>query len=205
METQLWLRANIVPRTGEVDNPDGSKKTKVRPIALLETRLELIESVAMDQHADHIDALMQEQQVGFRVREGAEAMISAVRVLVQGDTSNAHGSINRLAVLKAVRKHIPCLAQLVRDGTDAVMKERDGNGKKSELHHSVAKGVWQGSTLSNATFCLTFWQELLGRPNSIRHVLGFISFADDCTVSCDDDEADRLWDGNTRGPKGNCP
>ena len=68
------------------------------------------------------------------------------RVLMQGDISNAYGSINRLAVLKAVRKHIPCLApmcasQFVRHGTIAVMQERDGNGKKSELHVSVAKGV----------------------------------------------------------------
>ena len=57
----------------------------------------------------------------FRVRDGAEAMINAARkllkndtnrVLMQGDISNAYGSINRLAVLKAVRKHIPCLAPL---------------------------------------------------------------------------------------------
>ena len=27
-ESQLWLRANIVPLTREVDNPDGTKKTK---------------------------------------------------------------------------------------------------------------------------------------------------------------------------------
>ena len=77
-ETQLWLRASIVPLIREVDNPDGSKKTKLRPIVLLETLLKLIESVAVDQQADHIIALMQEQQVGFRVRDGAEAMINAV-------------------------------------------------------------------------------------------------------------------------------
>ena len=137
-ETRLWLRANIVPLTREVDNPDGSKRTKLRPIALLETHLKLIESVAVDQHADHIIALMQEQQVGFRVRDGAEAMINAVRkflkndtnrILMQGDIANAYGSINRLSVLKAVRKHIPCLAplcesQFVRDGTVAVIPER---------------------------------------------------------------------------------
>ena len=121
-----------------MDNPDGSKRTKLRPIALLETHLKLIESVAVDQHADHIIALMQEQQVGFRVRGGAEAMINAVikflkndtnRILMQGDIANAYGSINRLSVLEAVRKHIPCLAplcasQFVRDGTVAVIQER---------------------------------------------------------------------------------
>ena len=71
-ETRLWLRANIVPLTREVDDPDGSKRTKLRPIALLETLLKLIESVAVDQHADHIIALMQEQQVRLRVRDGAQ-------------------------------------------------------------------------------------------------------------------------------------
>ena len=84
-ETQLWLRANIVPLIREVDNPDGSKKTKLRPIALLETPLKLIESVAVDQHSGHIIALMQEQQVGFGVRSGAEAMISAVRKFLEND------------------------------------------------------------------------------------------------------------------------
>ena len=84
-------------------------------------------------------------------------------------------------------------AQFVRDGTVAVIQERNGNGKKSELHNSVAKGVWQGSTLSSATFCLTFsrkMQELLERAHSARLVMGFISYADDVT----DDEADRLRD-----------
>ena len=61
-ETRLWSCANIVPLTREVDNLDGSKRTKLRPIALLETHLKLIESFAVDQHADHIIALMQEQQ-----------------------------------------------------------------------------------------------------------------------------------------------
>ena len=86
-------------------------------------------------------------------------------------------------------------AQFVRDGTVAVIQERNGNGKKSEHHYSVAKGVWQGSTLSSATFCLTLWsktQELLERANSVRLVMGFISCADDLAVGSDDDEADRL-------------
>ena len=51
------------------------------------------------------------------------------RFLMQGDIANAYGSINRLSVLKAVRKHIPCLAllcasQFVRDGTFAAIQER---------------------------------------------------------------------------------
>ena len=92
--------------TREVDNPDGSKRTKLSTIALLETPLKLIESVAVDQHADHIIALVQEQQVGFRVRDVAEAMINAVRkflkkndtnrILMQGDIANAYGSIDCL-------------------------------------------------------------------------------------------------------------
>ena len=60
--TRLWLRANIVPLTREVDNPDGSKRTKLRPIALPETPLKLIESFA----------------AGTAGMDGAEAMINAV-------------------------------------------------------------------------------------------------------------------------------
>ena len=71
-----WRRncgeGNIIPLMREVDNPDGSTKTNLRPIALLETLLKLIESsVAVDQNA------VQEHQVGCR--DGAEAMISAVK------------------------------------------------------------------------------------------------------------------------------
>ena len=118
---------------------------------------------------------------------------------MQGDIANAYGSINRLSVLKAVRKHIPCLAllcasQFVRDGTFAAIQERGGNGKMSELHSSVGKGVWQGSTLSSATFCLTFrskMQDLCWNKQS-QSDLGFILDADDFTISFDDDEADRL-------------
>ena len=153
-ESQLWLRANIVPLTKEIENPDGTKKTKLRPIALLETPLKLIESVADDQQADMMIALMQEQQVGFRVRDGAEAMIQAVRkvlrsdserILMQGDIANAYGSIDRLAVLQAVRKHAPCLAplcasQFVRNGTIAVIQERGENGKISRTALQCGEG-----------------------------------------------------------------
>ena len=55
-ETRLWLRANIV----------SLKRTKLRPIALLETHQKLIEPIAVDQHADQITALMQEQQAEFK-------------------------------------------------------------------------------------------------------------------------------------------
>ena len=54
----------------------------------------------------HLVTLMQTQQVGFRVTDGAEGMIWAVkgllsegdnRILMPGDISNAYGSIDRLA------------------------------------------------------------------------------------------------------------
>ena len=76
--------ANIVPLIREVDTPDGSTKTELRPIALLDTLLKLIGSVAVHQHADHIIALIQ-QQVGLRVSDGAEAMISVVREFLKSD------------------------------------------------------------------------------------------------------------------------
>ena len=175
----------------------------------------MIESVAVDQQADMMIALMQEQQVGFRVRDGAEAMIHAVRkvlrseskkILMQGDIANAYGSIDRLAVLQAVRKHAPCLAplcatQFVRNGTIAVIQERCESGRAAELHYSVGKGVWQGSTLSSATFCLTFWskmKEVIEHANREKPAMGVVAYADDFIVCSEEEDADRVWDETTR-------
>ena len=76
-----------------------------------------------------------------------------------------------------------------------MIQERDESGKKSELQHSVATGVWQGSTLSRATLCLTLWskmKEVLCRVNSGKLVMGFVSYADDRAVSADSDDANDL-------------
>ena len=64
-EAQRWLKAHVVFLVKEILNPHCTMKLKVRPIALTETPLKLTESVAV--------------QVEFRVRDGAEAMIGAVR------------------------------------------------------------------------------------------------------------------------------
>ena len=104
-----------------------------------------------------------------------------------------------LAVPKAVRKHISCLAplcapQFVRDGTVVVIQ-------RARREEECGR---QGTTLISATICLTFWskmQELLVRANSDRSVMGFISCPGDFTVSPDDDEADRLWDETCEVPK----
>ena len=82
--------------------------------------------------------------------------VCKTNILMQGDTSNAIGSINSL------RKYTPglaplCASQIVKDGTVALTQERDGNGRRCELHYGVAVRVWQGSTVSSATCCVTFW------------------------------------------------
>ena len=128
------------------------------------------------------------------------------RFLMQGDIASAYGSINRLAVLKAVRKHIPCLALLCaftvcgRWYFWGDSQERGENGRKCELHYSAVKGVWQGSTLSSAAFCLTFWSkmtEVMEQTNKERPAMGLISYADDFVVSSDGYEADRIWNETT--------
>ena len=75
------------------------------------------------------------------------------------------------------------------------MQERNETGRKCELQHSVAMGVWQGSTLSSATFCLTFWgkmRDLWDRKNTEEQRMGFISYADDFLISAQGDEANHL-------------
>ena len=112
--------------------------------------------------------------------------------------------------MKAVKKHAPCLApmcasQFVRNGTIAVIQERGENGRKAELHYSVAKGVWQGSTLSSAALCLTFWSkmtEIIEHANKDKPIMGVIAYADDFIVSSDSGEADRVWDETTTALSG---
>ena len=79
-EAELWLKA-LLCSFDQRDQKlaDGNTKTKLRPIALLETPRKLIESIAVHLVVDHIVALMQTRQVGFRVQDGAEAVIGAVR------------------------------------------------------------------------------------------------------------------------------
>ena len=65
---------------------------------------------------------------------------------MQGHISNALGSMNRLAVLNAMREHNPslaplCASQFARDGAVAVIQELDDSGKKCELQYIVATGV----------------------------------------------------------------
>ena len=90
-------------------------KVKLRQIALLESLMILIESIAEEQTADHLVTSMQTQEVVFRVTDGAEEMIRRLlcegenRILMQGDISNAH---DRLADLRVVRRRAPQLAPL---------------------------------------------------------------------------------------------
>ena len=51
-EAQLWLKVDIVPLIKDTKNVDGTTKTKLRPIALLETPMKLIKSIAVDPDAD---------------------------------------------------------------------------------------------------------------------------------------------------------
>ena len=88
----------------------------------------------------------------------------------------------------------------MRNGTIAVIQERGENGRKAELHYSVAKGVWQGSTLSSAAFCQTFWSkmtEVIEHANKEKPIMGMVAYADDFVVSSDNVEADRVWDETT--------
>ena len=130
------------------------QREQLRPIALLETPLQLIKSVAVDQHADHITALMQEQQVEFRVRDGAEAMINAVRkflkndtnrILMQGDICECVWLNQQIVSAEGGEETHPlpgpavCFSVCERwKRLRWVIQERGENGKRCELHNSVA-------------------------------------------------------------------
>ena len=81
----------------------------------------------------------------------------------------------------------------VRDGAESMTTV----GKNREVNNRVATDVWQGRTLSIATFSLTLWskmKELLDSVNSQKLVMGFISYADDFSVIVDEDGANDLFE-----------
>ena len=67
----IWAMMWKLPLCRYYSKTDGTTKTKLRLIALLETPLKLIESIAVDQHANHIVAPLQARHVGFRAKDGA--------------------------------------------------------------------------------------------------------------------------------------
>ena len=123
----------------------GTLKAKLRPVALLETPLKLIEFIAVDQHADHTVSQQQNRQVGLRGRHGSEATVRAVRrlwkdklkrILTQ-DTAYAYDSMDRFDVLQHVASLAPlCAAQFVKDGTRAVVagEKQQRRKDKAPLH-----------------------------------------------------------------------
>ena len=57
-------------------------------------------------------------------------------------------------------------------------------------------GLWQGRTLSSATFCLTLWSgmtDLLDEINMDRLTAGIVSYADDVIMSAEQNDANEVW------------
>ena len=74
-EDQLRLKVGIVPLIKEIKTADGTMKTKLRPIALHDTPMKLIESTAFAQVADRIIAPMQTRH-GAAVQKNVDARVS---------------------------------------------------------------------------------------------------------------------------------
>ena len=118
------------------------------------------------------------------------------------DISNACASIGRLAVLRAVRRHAkqlapPCASQLVKGGTQAVIKARENQSERQEHEYKVSVGVWQESTLSNATYRLTPWSrmaDMMIEINRDKPAAVFISYADPFIISTKHADANATWE-----------
>ena len=126
-----------------------------RPIALLETPLNSIDTIAVDQQADHIVARLQEQRVKFWVKDQNEAMIGAKR---RQQYFHDRRHLERMWLNRqscCAQSGAMCASQFVRGRTKAVIQEREPNGGMREQQYDV--DVWQESTLSSETFHLTFW------------------------------------------------
>ena len=117
----------------------------------------------------------------------------------------AYGSIDRLAVLQAVRKHITCLAplcasQFVRNGTIAVIKEKRRKGVEERATLQCSEGRVAREHIEQRDILPDYWNmlmEVMEKTHQERLVMGIVAYADDFIVSSDGDEADRVWDRTT--------
>ena len=95
-------------------------------------------------------------------------MTGTNRILMQGDTSNK-----------------------------AVFRDIGNQGEKPGHEYEVSVGVWHGSTLSSATFCLTVWSrmaDLMSETNKDKPTVGFMSHADDFAISSKQADANATWE-----------
>ena len=114
--------------------------------------------------------------------------VGANYVRMQGDSANANGEIRRTAVMDAVLSECAELAPLLacqwQAATDIqILVEEDG--RRAYERHTVTKGVWQGSALSNPAFCMPLMKALrrtVGAFNADRgpeNKVTLLAYADD--------------------------
>ena len=107
---------------------------------------------------------------------------------MQGDISNAYGSTDRLAVLKAARRHVPSFAPMVRV---ADCDRRNGGSDTSEGPnggtHDVPAGVWPGKHIEQCNFPLDILEQNDRRSKRERPTADFTSYADDFLLSTEED------------------
>ena len=107
-------------------------------------------------------------------------------ILMQEVIASAHVSSGRLAVPQIIRRHIPALASLwsaqffQRRHARTHRKSVTTIQSRTSIHRIVATGIWQLSTLSSPSFCVTLessMSDLMDEMNQDVLIPGFISSA----------------------------
>ena len=94
--------------------------------------------------------------------------------------------------------HVPglaplCASQPVKDGTMAVIQERDAKGFQQQHQCPVWTVVWQGTSLSSASFRVTLWRDWWLHPDEAVNALSEIDLKIDQATSMCTRRQDAEW------------
>lgn len=173
-----------VPKPGRPDD--------VRPIAMADCWLKITDKCLLMQSSKEISQLMlSANQLAVSVPGGVEAGIRALHILhdddpenitISLDIRNAYNEVSRLAMVKAVRRHIPHWLPYVRflyaKQSDLLVYMADGSTSKV----FSAEGVRQGAPLSSVLFALTILDPLI-EVKGAEHDVTVLAIADDVSLT----------------------
>ncbi len=195
LTAKLWTAAVMVPldcgekplEPGQL--PASPPERKLRPIALSEPLLKVVESVTIHEEMPAIMARCEPHNLGVGSPDGAAVIVRAVRAeaawmvehnqqamsaadhgglqaIMPIDLDNAYGRTHRTHALRATQRTAPRLAAVMSSqwqANETFLWMREG---ARWVRRPTARGGWQGSRAMQICFCLGV-EEALSEPGVV--------------------------------------